>query len=215
MRYMQDLMARMMDVPFAHMFVLASLLFLLVAVLGRIEGKIEPGNAGRIGATLVGIILLFIGVAMHFSETDALQDKMREGMNRSQFAPARHADDAPGGPVVRFAVASHNIAGMTDRAGASIKPDDIAATIKVITGTYGGNCGSKTGNITAQIARICDGQASCEYKLDPGLLEEPSTDCARNISAEWNCGTGGAVYTVSLPAGVTQGQPLRLACLTQ
>ena len=41
---MQDILMRLVDVPLARMFVLAAIIFLLVAVLGKIEGKIEPGE---------------------------------------------------------------------------------------------------------------------------------------------------------------------------
>ncbi|MDH3513907.1 MAG: hypothetical protein OEM83_03440 [Gammaproteobacteria bacterium] len=215
MRYMQDLMARMMDVPLAHMFVLAALLFLLVAVLGRIEGKIEPGSAGRIGATLIGIVLMFAGMAMHFNETDALRDRMRDSLSTASSAPAHQPGEVPGGTVVRFAAASQNNSGMTDKAGAVATPGGVAAAVKVITGTYGGNCGAKPGNATAQIARVCDGQIRCEYRIDPVALENLSPKCARNFSAEWTCGVSGAVYTVSIPAGALPGEPLRLACSPQ
>ncbi|MCR4300016.1 MAG: SUEL-type lectin domain-containing protein [Sulfuricaulis sp.] len=214
MRYMQDLMARMMDVPLAHMFVLASLLFLLVAVLGRIEGKIEPGNAGRIGATLLGVILMFTGLAMHFNETDALRDKMRESMGQSPSAPARYPDTSRGESMLRVAVASQVGVVAMDKPAANTGTEGLKSVVKVVTGTYGGNCGAKPGNATAQVARVCDGQAQCEFNIDPGVLEDPSPNCTKNFSAEWVCSAGGAMYTVSLPAGAKQRDPLRLVCST-
>lgn len=215
MRYMQDLMARMMDVPLAHMFVLASLLFLLVAVLGRIEGKIEPGNAGRIGATLLGVILMFTGLAMHFNETDALRDKMREGIGQPPSAPARQSDNSRGSNLLRVTEASQNGVVAMGKPAVNIGLEELKSAIKVVTGTYGGNCGTKLGNATAQVARVCDGLALCGFNITPALLEDPSPNCAKNFSVEWICGAGGAVYMVSLPANASPGGLVRLACSTQ
>ncbi|MDH3309277.1 MAG: hypothetical protein OEM48_03745 [Gammaproteobacteria bacterium] len=212
---MQDLLARMMDVPLAHMFVLASLLFLLVAVLGRIEGKIEPGNAGRIGATLLGVILMFTGLAMHFNETDALRDKMREGMGQSLSAPARHPDNSRGNNLLRVAVTSQTGIVAMEQPAAGTRPEGLKSVVKVVMGTFGASCGAKPGNATAQVARACDGLALCDFTIVPVLLGDPFPNCAKNFSAEWICGAGGAVYTVSLPAHASPGGPIRLACSTQ
>ena len=209
---MQDVMLRLVDVPLARMFVLASILFLLLAVLGKIEGKIEPGKIGRIGATIVGIILLSAGLAMHFNDAGDLRDKLRESMGAPPSVSARAAQD---GPMVRLAMATPGGAMPTDKVSAGEKTENIKATIKVVTGSYGNNCGAKPGNATAQVSRACDGQTLCEYKIDPAGLEDSAPDCARNFTAEWKCGAGATVYAVSMPAGVVRGEPLRLACSTQ
>src|SRR3990172_5391397 len=88
---MHDVVTRLVDVPLTRMFVLAGVIFLLVAVLGRIEGKIEPGKLGRIGASVVGAILLLVGLAMH-----ALEGHARGGLPRENAAqqPAGPAKDA-------------------------------------------------------------------------------------------------------------------------
>src|SRR5271169_1046692 len=65
---MQDVITKLVDVPFARMFVLAGIIFLLVAVLGKVEGKIDPGNMGRIGASILGVVLLIIGVILQYVE---------------------------------------------------------------------------------------------------------------------------------------------------
>ena len=64
---MQDVLVKLADVPFARMFVLAGIIFLLVAVLGKVEGKIDPGQMGRIGASVLGVVLLIVGVLLQFS----------------------------------------------------------------------------------------------------------------------------------------------------
>ncbi len=209
---MQDIMLRLVDVPLARMFVLASIIFLLLAVLGKIEGKIEPGKIGRIGATIVGVILLSAGLAMHFNEAGELRDKLRESMGVSSSVPARVLGDTPDSPMVKLAMTTPGGSAPADKTGMNEKTENAKSTIKVIAGTYGNNCGGKPGNATTHVARACDGQALCEYKIDPSVLEDPAPNCAKNFTAEWKCGAGATLYAVSVPAGAARGEPLRLAC---
>ncbi|GAB4512217.1 MAG: hypothetical protein Tsb0026_16010 [Sulfuricaulis sp.] len=209
---MQDIMMRLVDVPLARMFVLASIIFLLLAVLGKIEGKIEPGKIGRIGATIVGAILLSAGLAMHFNEAGELRDKLRESMGASLSAHAPASVDTPGSSVVRLTMASPGAAAPMDKMGMNEKMESPKSTIKVMIGSYGSNCGAKPGNATTQVSRTCDGQTLCEYKIDPVTLEDSLPDCAKNFTAEWKCGAGATVYAVSVPAGAARGESLRLVC---
>jgi len=212
MKYMQDIMMRLVDVPLARMFVLASIIFLLLAVLGKIEGKIEPGRIGRIGAIIVGVILLTVGLAMHFNETDALRDRLRESVSAPLSASTQVLSSTPDGSMVRFAMATPGGALPTDKLGANEKTENAKSAIKVVAGTYGRNCGAKPGNATTQVARACDGQAVCQYKIDTATLEDAAPACAKDFTAEWKCGTAATVYAVTMPAGATPGEPLRLAC---
>jgi len=212
MKYMQDIMMRLVDVPLARMFVLASIIFLLLAVLGKIEGKIEPGRIGRIGAIIVGVILLTVGLAMHFNETDALRDRLRESVSASLSAPTQVLSSTPDGSMVRLAMATPGGALPTDKTGANEKIENAKSAIRVVTGTYGRNCGAKPGNATTQVARACDGQAVCQYKIDTATLEDAAPACAKDFTAEWKCGTAATVYAVTMPAGATPGEPLRLVC---
>ena len=98
---MQDILMRLVDVPLARMFVLAAIIFLLVAVLCKIEGKIEPGKIGRIGATVVGILLMASGLAMHFIDAEELRDKLRGGVSPPLSAPARLSGDVLAGGIAR------------------------------------------------------------------------------------------------------------------
>ena len=219
---MQDILMKLVDVPLARMFVLAAIIFLLVAVLGKIEGKIEPGKIGRIGATVVGILLMASGLAMHFIDAEELRDKLRGGVSPPLSAPARLSGDVLAGGTVRDfpvssalvlqAVASHGGAGSADKAAASDKVENVRSAIKVVAGTYGRHCGAKPGNATTQVARACDGQAVCQYKIDTATLEDATPNCARDFTAEWKCGTAATVYAVTIPAGAMQGEHLRLAC---
>jgi hypothetical protein len=218
---MQEILMRLVDVPLARMFVLAAIIFLLVAVLGKIEGKIEPGKIGRIGATVVGILLMGSGLAMHFIDAEDLRDKLRGSVSPRLSAPARLSGDVLAGTARDFpassslvlqAVASQGGAGSADKAAASDKTENVRPAIKVVAGTYGRNCGAKPGNATSQVARACDGQAVCQYKIDTAMLEDAAPNCIKDFAAEWKCGTAANVYAVTIPAGAMQGEHLRLAC---
>ncbi len=219
---MQDILMKLVDVPLARMFVLAAIIFLLVAVLGKIEGKIEPGKIGRIGATVVGILLMGSGLAMHFIDAEELRDKLRGGASQPHSAPARLSGDVLAGGTARDfpassalvlqAVASQGGAGSADKTAASDKTENVRSAIKVVAGTYGRHCGAKPGNATTQVARACDGQAVCQYKIDTATLEDATPACAKDFTVEWKCGTAATVYAVTMPAGAMQGEHLRLAC---
>jgi hypothetical protein len=212
MKYMQDILMRLVDVPLARMFVLASIIFLLLAVLGKIEGKIEPGKMGRIGAIIVGVILLTVGLAMHFNETDTLRDKLRESVSAPLSASTRALGNIQDGAMVRLAMTTPGGAMPADKPGANEKMENAKSTIRVVTGTYGSNCGAKSGNATTQVARACDGQAVCQYKIDTATLEDTAPACAKDFTAEWKCGTAATIYAVTMPAGAMPGEQLRLVC---
>jgi len=199
---MQEMLARLVDVPMARMFIIAGIIFLMVAVLGRIEGKIEPGHAGRIGATVIGILLTASGLAMYFLEGDMI----REGLRAAERASAES------GKASREAAApGSNGAGKTG-AGTIDPPAGVNPAIKVVAASYGRNCGARPGNATSRLARTCDGHSTCDIRIDVSGLEDPGRKCDRDYVAEWKCGASSVVYTVSIPAGAAQGEALRLAC---
>ncbi|MBM4271185.1 MAG: hypothetical protein FJ139_03365 [Deltaproteobacteria bacterium] len=60
--------------------------------------------------------------------------------------------------------------------------------IKVISATYGGNCGAPRGNVTRHLAESFDGKTACEYVIDFRTLGDPAPGCAKDYFAEWQCG---------------------------
>ena len=60
--------------------------------------------------------------------------------------------------------------------------------IKVISASYGGNCGVAYGNVTNHLAAACDGKMLCEYMIDVRALGDPAGGCAKDYFAEWPCG---------------------------
>ncbi|MHB8741642.1 MAG: hypothetical protein ACYC9L_00820 [Sulfuricaulis sp.] len=217
---MQEILLRLVDVPIARMFVLAAIIFLLIAVLGRIEGKIEPGKLGRIGATIIGLVLMGMGLAMYFMDGEIIKDKLREKMNLTLDGQARPAGDiadgnataAEGSTLIRQAEAAPV---STVSAGKTIiaeKSEMVQSTIKLVTGTYGGNCGAKPGNATDQVAHICDGQSTCDYLINPSAPGDIASICNKEFRAEWRCGNSATLYAVSVPASPARGEHLHLTC---
>ncbi|MCK4793965.1 MAG: hypothetical protein KAV87_60120 [Desulfobacteraceae bacterium] len=62
---MEEFFTAIFNAPIATIFVVAGLLFLGIAVIGKISGKIEPGKGGRITSGVIGVILLGIGFAIY------------------------------------------------------------------------------------------------------------------------------------------------------
>jgi hypothetical protein len=181
-------MLRLVDVPMVRMFILAGIIFLMIAVLGKIEGKIEPGRIGRIGAALLGAVLIAIGLIMQYSETPGMYARL---------------------PSNLIATIPQNVATV---APVSAVPAVPTTPIKVVSGTYGRNCNAKPGNATALLARTCDGQGSCDFAIDPAALEDPAPNCSKDFAAEWKCGEGNAVYSAALSSLTGKNDKLRLTC---
>lgn len=186
---MQDVILRLVDVPMVRMFVLAGIIFLMIAVLGKIEGKIEPGRIGRLGAAALGAILIAIGLVMQYSETHDI---------RAQLPPNVIASLPPQNVVA--------VSPASSAAGSE------TTTIKVVSGTYGRNCNAKAGNATAPLSTACDGRAGCDFIVDTTTLEDPAPNCSKDFAAEWKCGDSNAVYSASLPSLTGKNDNLRLNC---
>lgn len=204
---MREVITNLIDVPFARMFVLSGIIFLMIAVLGKIEGKIDPGNVGRVGATVLGVALMFIGIAMQYIE---IREATLEKITRQNQSQPQAATATPAGSMAEKqplpAPPSSSQPG-AQVASASEKP-----TIKIFSGTYGRNCNGKAGNATPQIAKACDGKPVCDYAAEPVELENAPANCARDFAAEWKCGNGSTVYSAILPADAGKNEKLHLAC---
>lgn len=187
---MNDVILKLVDVPMVRMFVLAGIIFLMIAVLGKIEGKIEPGRIGRIGAAVLGAVLILIGLAMQYSETHDIHTQLSPNVTASLPAQGVTAIPAPASTVVN----------------AEIIP------IKVVAATYGKNCNGKAGNATVLLAKTCDGRGSCDFLIDTSAMEDPAPNCSKDFSAEWKCGNGNAVFSAALSSLSGKNDKLHLNC---
>jgi hypothetical protein len=62
---MDELIKGIFNAPMATLLVIAGLVFLGIAVIGKISGRIEPSRGGRIASGIIGLILLGIGLLMY------------------------------------------------------------------------------------------------------------------------------------------------------
>jgi hypothetical protein len=62
-----DFLRAAMGAPTAKLFIVFGLLFLGVAIVGSITGRIQPGPIGRILGGLVGPLLIVVGLGMEMS----------------------------------------------------------------------------------------------------------------------------------------------------
>jgi hypothetical protein len=76
--------------------------------------------------------------------------------------------------------------------------DTGVATIKVVSATYGENCGARPGNATRDLASQCDSRRVCAYRIDRAVLDD--TDRAAALSPGLETGST-LVLTCVPPAG--------------
>jgi hypothetical protein len=62
---MEGLIGHVLDAPAANLCLVSGLVFLAIAVVGNISGKIQPGNPGRIASGVLGLLLLGYGITTH------------------------------------------------------------------------------------------------------------------------------------------------------
>ncbi|MFT0168641.1 hypothetical protein ACLKMY_06355 [Paraburkholderia mimosarum] len=84
------------------------------------------------------------------------------------------------------------------------------ATIVVVSGTYGSNCGAPRGNVTRDLAQHCDGLQTCRYPLS--IVAARSGVCRNDYLAEWRCGSR-EFHSAALAAGAGAGDRLVLSCV--
>ena len=85
------------------------------------------------------------------------------------------------------------------------------AKISVVSGTYGANCGQKSGNVTRYLAAQCNGQKQCNYKIDYKVIGDPAVGCGKTYVAQWRCGND-PIQSVTAPAEAGYGSVISLFC---
>lgn len=66
---MGDLVKSAVTAPVPKLFILGGLIFLGIAVVGRIRDKIDPGKWGRVASAVLGLILVVAGLRMQRGAT--------------------------------------------------------------------------------------------------------------------------------------------------
>jgi hypothetical protein len=96
--------------------------------------------------------------------------------------------DLPPSQTLRMAMQKRRIECAAAKASPTPAP---SGGIKVVSGTYGGNCGQPTGNKTKYLAASCDGRSSCEYVISWQEIGDPAYLCKKDYVAVWQCARGG------------------------
>src|SRR6185437_12395368 len=87
-------------------------------------------------------------------------------------------------------------------------------TIRIVSGSYGLNCGAPHGNQTRDFARQCDGLMTCGYRPRAPLTRGPSAQCRSGFIAEWRCGSAD-FHTAALSPEAGGGDTLVLSCVIE
>ncbi len=86
-----------------------------------------------------------------------------------------------------------------------------SGNIRIVSGSYGLNCGAPRGNVTAHLANFCNDTAICEYPIDVRAIGDPTRGCAKDYQAEYRCGGFGLSKSASVSPEAT-GKIIRLQC---
>lgn len=89
-----------------------------------------------------------------------------------------------------------------------------AQTIKIVSGTYGQNCGAQRGNATDDLAAHCDNRDACGYRIDKTAIGDPAVGCQKDFLAEWQCSDTEFHAAVISPEAGT-GSTIVLSCIRQ
>ena len=83
---------------------------------------------------------------------------------------------------------------------ASSGPVSQSGDIKIESASYGANCGVAKGNVTAHIAKQCDGKTKCRYVVNHKIIGDPAYGCAKTYTVRYRCGNNPRVFDRALSA---------------
>jgi peptidoglycan/LPS O-acetylase OafA/YrhL len=91
-------------------------------------------------------------------------------------------------------------------------PQTVTDGIRLVSATYGGNCGASPGNATFSVSDACNAKDRCSYRVDVVGLGDPAGGCAKDFSAVFTCMPAQQRHRVTLPAEAGFGSQLLLSC---
>jgi hypothetical protein len=142
-------------------------------------------------------------------------DQMLPSRGIEQYCPAPGAcEQTTLGLTRKRAVVMHPIWIIFGIAALLASSSAQAIAIKVVSGTYGQNCGAQRGNATPDLATRCDGRDTCEYRIDRRRILDPAAGCPKDFLAEWRCGKT-EFHTAMLSPEAGAGSTLVLSCVRQ
>lgn len=89
-----------------------------------------------------------------------------------------------------------------------------AGLLRILSATYGGNCGVPVGNVTDHIAAQCNRQGSCTYVVDYRVIGDPAVGCMKDYVVNYECGDG-QTRTASVAPEAGGRRPVTLECPAQ
>jgi len=84
--------------------------------------------------------------------------------------------------------------------------------IRVLSATYGGNCGARIGNSTGQVETACGTKASCDFTVDVNKLGDPAHGCGKSFFVKYQCGGESAARTAAVHGEAGLGSLIHLSC---
>jgi hypothetical protein len=87
-----------------------------------------------------------------------------------------------------------------------------AGGIRVVTATYGANCGVASGNVTGHLAGACDGRGTCDYRVDYTVIGDPAYGCSKGYAAQWRCDGSPQVFSAGAAPEAGFGAIVHLSC---
>jgi hypothetical protein len=87
-----------------------------------------------------------------------------------------------------------------------------AGRITVTSATLGANCGAPQGNVTSQVAGICNGHDVCQLPGARVNNPDPAYGCPKSFAAQWKCGAGGRINSAAVTAIPNETNVLTLKC---
>jgi len=134
---MTELLAHLSDQPIANLVAIAGLVFLFIAAVGKVVGKIEPDARGRVMCGVLGIILLPIGMFMHVSKEASAANSAPSTPASSPKTPEHVTDACIKGFVWRLTVPDDHVC-VTKETRNQVESDNLLAPSRVMNeGAYG------------------------------------------------------------------------------
>lgn len=94
-------------------------------------------------------------------------------------------------------------------------PFAVSKGISIEAATYGGNCGAVSGNVTASLARLCNGNMTCSYVIDHRVIGDPAPGCGKGFSLRYRClptPEERRSELIGSPSFDADGKTVRIAC---
>jgi hypothetical protein len=107
---MEEMVKSVFTAPIATLFIVAGMLFLLIAVVGKISGKIEPGERARMVSGVAGLIFISLGLTIHFTQTEKKtgsgirdqKEKLNDHINRKEKVLSSPVETSVAGVVANI-----------------------------------------------------------------------------------------------------------------